>query len=190
MYSIKAFRFATSQVQRLHRAQFEASVINSLNDVAAVSRAHRVGFDDCECKIPHLLFPISLIVLEKFCRAEEICRYSPAALPQMSGARSGSALPPDVRRWLCPADSKQIIPGLSPLYLFGPKAAPRAQPENEKGTSTAGHSHRLTSGGKAEPQQRRTLTAKLCAVKISYAAEDAPSASFIPVPISAGDLTT
>ncbi|HEX9544208.1 MAG TPA: hypothetical protein VF955_03425, partial [Pyrinomonadaceae bacterium] len=26
----------------------------------------------------------------------------------------GSALPPDVRRWLCPADSSQIIPGLCP----------------------------------------------------------------------------
>jgi hypothetical protein len=37
-----------------------------------------------------------------------------------------------------------------PFGLIGPKAAPRAQPKNVKGISTAGPSHRLTSGGKAE----------------------------------------
>ena len=34
--------------------------------------------------------------------------------------------------------------------LIGPKAAPRAQPKLKKQPSTAGHSHRLTAGGKAE----------------------------------------
>jgi hypothetical protein len=47
------------------------------------------------------------------------------------GPWAGSALPPDVRRWLCPADSSQIIPGLrsgsgpSPSDI-GPEAAVRA----------------------------------------------------------------
>src|SRR6266851_4606152 len=36
------------------------------------------------------------------------------ALPQKSWTMSDSALPPDVRRWLCPADSSQIIPGYAP----------------------------------------------------------------------------
>jgi len=40
-------------------------------------------------------------------------------------------LPPDVRRWLCPAATGQIIPGyapglLSPSDLLGQKAALRA----------------------------------------------------------------
>ena len=45
---------------------------------------------------------------------------------------SGSALPPDVRRWLCPADSCQIILGLCPwsglsrFGFMGPKAGPGA----------------------------------------------------------------
>ena len=32
----------------------------------------------------------------------------------------GSAMPPDVRRWLCPADSSQIIPGLCPWSGLSP----------------------------------------------------------------------
>jgi hypothetical protein len=42
------------------------------------------------------------------------------ALPQKSWTMSGSALPPDVRRWLCPADSSQIIPGLCPWSGLSP----------------------------------------------------------------------
>jgi len=53
------------------------------------------------------------------------------ALPQVSWATSGSALPPDVRRWLCPADSSQIDSGPCPWFglcplVIGPKATPRA----------------------------------------------------------------
>jgi hypothetical protein len=86
-----------------------------------------------------------------------------SALPQKSWVMSGSALPPDVRRWLCPADSSQIIPGLCPLVrawpfgLIGPKAAPRAQPKNVKGIPKAGRSHRLTSGAKPKPHHQRTF---------------------------------
>jgi hypothetical protein len=50
-----------------------------------------------------------------------------------------------VRRWLCAADSSQIIPGYDPssglaLRLYWPKAAPWAQPKVKR-YSTAGHSH-------------------------------------------------
>jgi len=50
---------------------------------------------------------------------------------------SGLALPPDVRRGLCPAGSSQIINGLCPWSGLSPSGA-------------AGNSHRHTSGGKAE----------------------------------------
>ena len=74
---------------------------------------------------------------------------------------SGSALPPDVRRWLCPAHSCHVFSRATPLVRalpfasIGPEAAPRAQPKMQKGTFTAGHSHPLSSGGKAEPQASR-----------------------------------
>src|SRR5437879_2214108 len=50
------------------------------------------------------------------------CKFScrRPALPQKSWAISGSALPPDVRRWLYPADSCQIIPGRSPWSGLSP----------------------------------------------------------------------
>ena len=55
------------------------------------------------------------------------------SLPQMSGATAASAVPPDVRRWLRPAVSGQIISRALPLVralpllmLIGPKAAPGA----------------------------------------------------------------
>ena len=46
-------------------------------------------------------------------------------------ASPASALPPDVRRWLCPAVSNPIDPGYAPSVglarlIHGPKAAPRA----------------------------------------------------------------
>jgi hypothetical protein len=70
MYRVKAFRFALCQVQSFHRTQLEAPVENALNDVPGVPRTHRIGFNDCECKIPHLFFSISLIILSRmnFCR--------------------------------------------------------------------------------------------------------------------------
>jgi len=67
-----------------------------------------------------------------------------------------SGLPSDVRRWRCPADSSQIIPGLcpwsglSPSDLLGQRPHQGHSPKNIKGFSTAEHSHRRTSGGKAE----------------------------------------
>ncbi|HXL80751.1 MAG TPA: hypothetical protein VN951_07750 [Pyrinomonadaceae bacterium] len=60
-------------------------------------------------------------------------------MPQILWAMSVSALPPDVRRRLCPADSSQISPGLCP----GPNDWLAQRP-------IKGHSHRRTSGGKAE----------------------------------------
>jgi len=55
-----------------------------------------------------------------------------------------------------PPTVASVFPGAMPLVwaspfgFIGPKAAPRAEPKNVKGTSMAGHSHRRTSGGKAE----------------------------------------
>ncbi len=74
----------------------------------------------------------------------------------MSWATSGSALPPDVRRWLCPA--------VEVLFRFWamPLVRPLAQNKSEglspnQGHSPGiiwlllvGHSHHVTSGGKAE----------------------------------------
>jgi len=62
------------------------------------------------------------------------------ALPQMSRAMLGSALPPDVRRWLRPADSSHIISGLCPwsrlaLRILWPKATPRASPRSASSRS-------------------------------------------------------
>ena len=51
------------------------------------------------------------------------------------------AVPPDVRRWLCPAGVKSFI---SPAGL--PSGA---QPNVLETVPAAGHSHRLTSGGTA-----------------------------------------
>jgi hypothetical protein len=53
-----------------------------------------------------------------------------------------------------PRRKTDICFGLCPWYGLspsdsGPKAAPRAEPECI-GALTAGHSHRLTSGGKAD----------------------------------------
>ena len=40
-------------------------------------------------------------------------------LPQKSGAMLGSALPPDVRRWLCPAVEASYILGYALGAAFG-----------------------------------------------------------------------
>ena len=42
------------------------------------------------------------------------------ALPQKSGAMSGSALPPDVRLWLCPAVRDLLILGFCPAFGLCP----------------------------------------------------------------------
>jgi hypothetical protein len=70
----------------------------------------------------------------------------------------GSALPPDVRRWLCPAESRQINPGAMPLvWVYARRLGPAGQTEGiaqrYKGTFTAGQSRRRASGGKAEATQ-------------------------------------
>jgi hypothetical protein len=73
-------------------------------------------------------------------------------------------LPPDVRRWLCPADSKQTIPGYALVraccFGFGQKSH-QGQSPNLKGIVTAGQSRRRTSGGKAEAAACRAFRAKL-----------------------------
>jgi hypothetical protein len=68
-----------------------------------------------------------------------------------------TALPPELasRRWLCPAETGQIIPGYAPgsglaLRIYWAKGRTKGIAQKWKATSTAGHSHRLTSGGKAE----------------------------------------
>ena len=66
-----------------------------------------------------------------------------------------SALPPDVRRWLCPAVSAYFSTGLCPPVRVCPicqavgRAQTRAKP-NSCLALTAGQSYRLTSGGEAE----------------------------------------
>jgi hypothetical protein len=72
---------------------------------------------------------------------------------------SGSALPSDVRRWLCPADNSQIIPGLCPWFglspsdFNGPKAQQGHSP-NLRSTLTAGQA--TASHPAAEPSPRAT----------------------------------
>jgi len=64
----------------------------------------------------------------------------------------------DVRRRLCPADSSGIDSGLCPcsgfaLQIYWAKGRTKGIAQNAKGTFTAGHSHRRTPGGKAEPDR-------------------------------------
>ena len=79
----------------------------------------------------------------------------------------GSALPPDVRRWLCPAVQRSFrFLGFALGAAFGPIDPKGLSPNQGHSPGiiwllSAGHSHRLTSGGKAEAHQRRTLRAKL-----------------------------
>ncbi len=78
------------------------------------------------------------------CRGNEICLLSDGFAAEVF---CGSASPPDVRRWLCPAVKVLVnlwgwVPGL---------VASKAQPQEGKAHFTAGQSHRLTSGGEAEP---------------------------------------
>src|SRR5687767_8363130 len=54
MDRVEAFRFSQAHVQRFHRPKLETSVVDALNDVAAITRANGVGLDDSECKVPHL----------------------------------------------------------------------------------------------------------------------------------------
>jgi len=61
---------------------------------------------------------------------------------------SGSALPPDVRRRLCPADKQQDF---CLGYALGPGLAQKLE-----GSFMAGHSHRRTSGSKPKlPTEQR-----------------------------------
>jgi len=110
--------------------------------------------------------------------------FAVGAQPANSGnnildSTAGPALPPDVRRWLCPAVSLAASLGYAPgaglarwiasrVIFLRPtdccidirrhvhvthrraKPAPRAQPD-ERCMAPAGHSHRRTSGGKAVP---------------------------------------
>ena len=67
---------------------------------------------------------------------------------------SAAAWPPDVRRWLCPAESSWISLGYAPvsdlaLEICWTKPHQGLSPKC-KSTFPAGLSHRLTSGGKAE----------------------------------------
>jgi hypothetical protein len=49
MHGVETFRLAQTQMQHFHRAQLEAGVSDSLNDVTGMARAHRVRLDDREC---------------------------------------------------------------------------------------------------------------------------------------------
>jgi hypothetical protein len=61
-----------------------------------------------------------------------------------------TALPPDVRRGLCPAVRVLLIPGLRPFPACETTALDQGQsPKSDEGDWPAGHSPRLTSGGKA-----------------------------------------
>jgi hypothetical protein len=69
-----------------------------------------------------------------------------------------TALPPAVRRWLCPAYKWLFRMGSAPGMAFGPvsqKAKGIAQ--NHSCALTAGQSHRLTSSGKAVNTKQQTL---------------------------------
>jgi hypothetical protein len=56
MHRVETFRFPQAHMQQFHCPQLEAGIVDSLNDVTRVTRAYRVGFDNSECKIAHLLF--------------------------------------------------------------------------------------------------------------------------------------
>jgi hypothetical protein len=67
-----------------------------------------------------------------------------------------SALPPDVRRWLCPAVKPFTFLGYALGAAFWPNKSEGLSPNQGRSpgiiwTLSAGRSHRLTSGGKAEP---------------------------------------
>src|SRR5688572_20522831 len=92
-------------------------------------------------------------------------RFQGSALPQKTSALSTSALPPDVRRWLCPAVSNRIIPGLcpwsglSPTDLLGQRPHQGHSPKNKKGIPRRGKA--TASHPAAKPNhQRRTFRAK------------------------------
>ena len=68
-----------------------------------------------------------------------------------SVSSSGTALPPDVRRWLCPADKHPEYSGLctlvrAPPFMLGKRWHKGIAQEHETPPS-AGRSHRRTSGG-------------------------------------------
>jgi hypothetical protein len=92
---------------------------------------------------------------------------SSAALPQKTWAMSGSALAPDVRRWLCPADIREIISGampwsgLSPSDLFGQRPHQGHSPKNVIGPSRRGIATASHRAAKPKPHQRGTFRAKL-----------------------------
>ena len=74
----------------------------------------------------------------------------------MSSATSGSALPPDVRRWLCPAgEVPSEVLGYARAAAVSPKNSERLGSDLGHSPGTiwllpAGRSHRRTSDGKAE----------------------------------------
>jgi hypothetical protein len=65
-----------------------------------------------------------------------------------------------------PRRHKPVLPGYAPgsglaLRVYEAKGRTKGIAQKVKGTSTAGHSHRRTSSGKAEPESPITLEAKL-----------------------------
>src|SRR5687767_1893225 len=82
----------------------------------------------------------------------KVSRFQGSALPQKTSALSTSALPPDVRRWLCPAVSNQIIPGLCPWFGLSPTDLLGQRPHQGHSPKNKGHLH---GGAKPPPHIRR-----------------------------------
>src|SRR5687767_1497564 len=71
---------------------------------------------------------------------------------------SGTALPPDVRRWLCLAGRGQNHVRAMPLVWARPpnsraQGRTRGVAQIDRSQTTAGQSHPLTSGGGADPRE-------------------------------------
>ncbi len=126
MNRIETFGFPQTHVQRFHRAQLETSIVDSLNYVTSVARAHCVGFDDSECKVAHP----ALLLVSSFDIGRGCARINADMKPQNQILTALISFSSDPRK-----------PALNPRLNL-------------------------------------------------YAAARAASASFIPLPMSAGDLTT
>src|SRR5712691_1089038 len=50
-------------MQQLQSANLESAVVYTLNDGPRVPRAYRVGFNDCESKVTHLLGHLSSLLI-------------------------------------------------------------------------------------------------------------------------------
>jgi hypothetical protein len=88
---------------------------------------------------------------------------------------SDSALPPDVRRWLCPAvEVPFTFLGYALGAAFAPNKSEGLSPDQGRSPRiirllSAEDSHRRTSGGKAEAPHRRTFRAKpFFTIRLSY----------------------